>query len=379
MFTRRSHVLLGSATHHMRRQWSIQPMSRSMSTASNKVECYISKINDPYINLSIEEWLLRDTDPEKYILYLWRNRPCVVIGRNQNPFLECNLGFMQEHNIPLVRRRSGGGAVYHDMGNSIYTIFMPREAFSRRVNAELVSRALEELDIPAYVNDRHDIAVDGFKVSGSAYKIINKRAYHHGTMLIDADTATLKGCLSKKGKTGIVSKGVESVPSPVTNLREYSYTIDHQQFCESVLNEFTYDYNGGLDVEPIVFDESHVDSLPQRVHDMRKELQTWDWIYGQTPEFTNEMKTDFDWGHVDGLIRCRHGIITEAELTSDATGAHPVTVLAALSNALIGCRYSEQPVNAAIAKIQNNVPGLMNPENQSMVHQLVEWLSSRLK
>lgn len=135
------------------------------------------------------------------------------------------------------------------MGNSIYTIFMPREAFSRRVNAELVSRALKELDIPAYVNDRHDIAVDGFKVSGSAYKIINKRAYHHGTMLIDADTATLKGCLSKKGKTGIVSKGVESVPSPVTNLREYSYTIDHQQFCESVLNEFTYDYNGGLDVE----------------------------------------------------------------------------------------------------------------------------------
>lgn len=113
MFTRQSHVLLGNATHHMRRQWSIQPMSRSMSTASNKVECYISKINDPYINLSIEEWLLRDTDPEKYILYLWRNRPCVVIGRNQNPFLECNLGFMQEHNIPLVRRRSGGGAVYH--------------------------------------------------------------------------------------------------------------------------------------------------------------------------------------------------------------------------------------------------------------------------
>ena len=113
MFTRPSHVLLGSATQCLRRPWLKPPMSRSMSTTSNKVECYISKINDPYINLSIEEWLLRDTDPEKYILYLWRNRPCVVIGRNQNPFLECNLGFMQEHNIPLVRRRSGGGAVYH--------------------------------------------------------------------------------------------------------------------------------------------------------------------------------------------------------------------------------------------------------------------------
>lgn len=136
------------------------------------------------------------------------------------------------------------------MGNSIYTIFMPRESFSRKVNADLVSRALLQLDIPAYVNERHDIAVDGFKVSGSAYKIINKRAYHHGTMLIDADIDRLKGCLSKTGqKITIVSKGVESVPSPVTNLRNYSYTIDHQQFCESVLSEFVRDYNDGNEVQ----------------------------------------------------------------------------------------------------------------------------------
>lgn len=135
------------------------------------------------------------------------------------------------------------------MGNSIYTIFMPRDAFSRRANAELVSRALQELDVPAYVNERHDIAVDGFKVSGSAYKIINKRAYHHGTMLIDADTELLKGCLSKKNKSGIISKGVESVPSPVTNLRNYSYTIDHQQFCESVTTEFLFRYNDGQDIK----------------------------------------------------------------------------------------------------------------------------------
>lgn len=82
-------------------------------TFASKVDCYISTIKNPFVNLAIEEWLLRETDPEKYILYLWRNEPCVVIGRNQNPFLECNLGFMREHGVPLVRRRSGGGAVYH--------------------------------------------------------------------------------------------------------------------------------------------------------------------------------------------------------------------------------------------------------------------------
>ncbi|KAI9489572.1 hypothetical protein BDB00DRAFT_770336 [Zychaea mexicana] len=264
------------------------------------------------------------------------------------------------------------------MGNSIYTIFMPREAFSRKVNAELVSRALLELDVPAYVNERHDIAVDGFKVSGSAYKIINKRAYHHGTMLIDADTAMLKGCLSKRNKnSNIVSKGVESVPSPVTNLRNYSYTIDHQQFCESVLNEFVRDYNDGQDIQPVVFDESHV--LPQRAREMSEELQTWDWIYGQTPEFTNKIEQEFDWGHVNGLIRSRHGVITEADFTSpDASGAHEVIIMSAISNALRGCQYSEKATETALKKIKTNIPGLLNPENETIVQQLTQWINARL-
>lgn len=93
-----------------------RPTSRLFSTSkprNNKVDCYISTINDAYTNLAIEEYLLRETKPDRYILYLWRNKPCVVVGRNQNPFQECNLRFMRENNIPLVRRRSGGGAVYH--------------------------------------------------------------------------------------------------------------------------------------------------------------------------------------------------------------------------------------------------------------------------
>lgn len=86
---------------------------RAYSTGQKKVDCYISTLNDVYSNLAIEEWLLRETKPDQHILYLWRNKPCVVVGRNQNPFQECNLRFMRENNIPLVRRRSGGGAVYH--------------------------------------------------------------------------------------------------------------------------------------------------------------------------------------------------------------------------------------------------------------------------
>ncbi|KAI8368161.1 uncharacterized protein BYT42DRAFT_585514 [Radiomyces spectabilis] len=377
--------MLGQYLHGWRRLPSIgvafyKPTARTYSTARNKVACYVSTINDAYTNLAIEEWLLRDTEPNQYILYLWRNTPCVVVGRNQNPFKECNLRFMQQHGIPLVRRRSGGGAVYHDMGNSIYTIYMPREEFSRKANAELVSRALQQLDIPAYVNERHDITVDGHKVSGSAYKIISARAYHHGTMLIDTDTQMLKGCLSKKymNNDGIVSKGVESVPSPVTNLREYSYTIDHQQFCESVLSEFVDAYNDGLPIEPVVFNETNVHQLPEKVENTRKELQTWDWIWGQTPEFTHNVDHQFSWGAVRASIRSRHGMILEADLSTGSGDADQVTIISAIGVALEGCRYSQNAVMDAIEKIKIEIPGLINSGNQSIVNDVKEWLHSRL-
>ncbi|CAO3640939.1 unnamed protein product [Mucor hiemalis] len=345
---------------------------------NNKVNCYISTINNAYSNLAIEKWLLRETKPDRHILYLWRNKPCVVVGRNQNPYRECNLKFMSENDIPLVRRRSGGGAVYHDMGNSIYTIFMPRESFSRRTNAELVARSLNQLDIPASVNERHDIVVDNHKVSGSAYKITSARAYHHGTMLIDADTEVLKGCLSKKrmNNAGIVSKGVESVPSPVTNLRDYSFTVDHQQFCESVLAEFVTAYNDGIPVEPIIFDRNS--PLPNAVNETRQELKTWDWIYGQTPEFTNTAETDFNWGHVKAIINCKHGKIIKADITTNNNLVHEPTIAAAISVALEGLPYSRFAVDEAIEKIKLEVPGLINSDNDHISQSISEWLQAKL-
>ncbi|ORY91037.1 hypothetical protein BCR43DRAFT_498395 [Syncephalastrum racemosum] len=267
------------------------------------------------------------------------------------------------------------------MGNSIYTIFMPRTAFSREANAHLVSRALQQLDIPAYVNARHDIAVDGFKVSGSAYKIISQRAYHHGTMLLDADTDKLKGALSKAGRdlTGFVSKGIESVPSPVTNLRNYSYTIDHQQFCDAVLNEFVDTYHG-MDggIQPTVFSDQHNTPLPAFAEKTKNELQTWDWVYGQTPEFTNQMQHEFSWGSVSALIRSRHGVITEADLTTSAAGAHEVTVASAIGVALRGTRYSDTAVQEALQKINQEIPGLINPENEAIAEELTRWLQQGL-
>jgi len=276
---------------------------------------------------------------------------------------------MEKNDIPLVRRRSGGGTVYHDMGNSIYTIFMPRAAFSRDANAELVARALNQLDIPADVNTRHDIVVDGFKVSGSAYKLTSRRAYHHGTMLIDTDIEMLKGAL-KVDKDRLITKGVASVPSPVTNLRAYSYTIDHQQFCEAVIEEFFEAHNHGNAVEPTVFAKNDLSNLPEDVVKSREELTSWDWIYGQTPEFTHDIDMEFSWGTVNAFIRSRHGIITETELSSSLTEAQEVTVISAIEQALQGCRYSQKGIEDARIKIEHNIPGLINSSNRKVANEV---------
>ena len=109
----------------------------------------------------------------------------------QNPWTECNMAMMRKYNIPLVRRKSGGGAVFHDLGNSNYSVVMPRHAFQRKTSASIICRALHQLDIPASVNERFDIMIGDFKISGSAYKLANEKAYHHGTMLIDSDLSQL--------------------------------------------------------------------------------------------------------------------------------------------------------------------------------------------
>ncbi|KAI8908838.1 hypothetical protein DFJ77DRAFT_433924, partial [Powellomyces hirtus] len=258
---------------------------------------YVSKVTDPWINLAFEEWLVLFRKPQSAedVLYLWRNTKCVVVGRNQNPWKECHLQLMKEEEVPLVRRRSGGGTVYHDIGNTNYTIIMPRDSFDRRTNAELVCRGMHQLDIPASVNERHDIVVDGKKVSGSAYKLVNTRAYHHGTMLIDADLKALGRYLRPPPKN-LVGKGVESVRSTVARIRDYSYTVDHLSFCEAVADQFRRAHNAEYR-PPIELTEAYMNEYP-KIREYYDEIRTWDWIYGQTPDFTHRLQKQFVWADV---------------------------------------------------------------------------------
>lgn len=208
-----------------------------------KYQIYISRSHDPFLNLSIEHFLLQKTPAQSSVLFLYVNSPCVVIGRNQNPWLETDLRLLNRdpnkprgtkdpyllEDVKLVRRRSGGGAVFHDEGNVNYSVICPTEVFTRDKHAEVVAEAINHLSQgeKARVNERHDIVLDRtqggifqtLKVSGSAFKLTRGRALHHGTCLLRSpNIAKISPHLKSPARQFLSARGVESVPSPVGNV-----------------------------------------------------------------------------------------------------------------------------------------------------------------
>jgi lipoate-protein ligase A len=263
---------------------------------TNRVQSYISRSRDPFVNLSIEDYILRASPPASIVLFLYTNRPCVVIGRNQNPWLEVNLGILQAAassgtaardteppaigQVDLVRRRSGGGAVFHDEGNLNWSITCPRTEFTRDKHAEMVVRALRKIGIErARVNERHDIVLDqgherrashpqdthrtaytvgeggprALKVSGSAYKLTRGRALHHATTLLASPNLhIIPQYLHSPARNSIQAKGVESVSSPVANIG-----LDVETFQTRLQEEFSgmYAHQGSSPVVQTVGEE----------------------------------------------------------------------------------------------------------------------------
>ncbi|CAM1510574.1 Fc.00g009090.m01.CDS01 [Cosmosporella sp. VM-42] len=265
------------------------------SHPANKTQVYISSSRDAFLNLSIEHHLLQNTPPDSTILLLYTNSPSIVFGRNQNPWMEVNLPRLaQLKNRPeslgwkdgpvrLVRRRSGGGTVFHDEGNVNFSVICPPAVFDRNKHAEMVVRALEGLGRPnTRVNERHDIVLDAddgtFKISGSAYKLTRLRSLHHGTCLLQSpNLKNISGMLRSPAEAFIKTRGVDSVRSPVRNVE-----VDRSAFEEAVVDEFSKMY-GSFDVKETVSDKAlAVESVKKGY----EELKSRDWIYGQTPRFT---------------------------------------------------------------------------------------------
>ncbi|KAK4248933.1 hypothetical protein C7999DRAFT_39922 [Corynascus novoguineensis] len=301
---------------------------RYTQNLSRRFQIYRSTSTDPYLNLSIEHHLLQRSHPDSTILFLYTNRPSVVIGRNQNPWLEVNLhalrrglpqslssgrekdsdhgaaGLASSFPVPisLVRRRSGGGTVFHDTGNTNYSVICPPAAFDRDKHAEMVARALLErcgVRGTVRVNERHDIVIDvenedsddkvvsakkvgssTFKVSGSAYKLTRTRSLHHGTCLLQSENLARVSPLLRSPAEGFIkARGVESVRSPIRNVG-----VGEEEFVEAVMAEFRKMYGDGAG-KSVVVGEDEALANDEVIKGLR-ELTSPDWIFGQTPQFT---------------------------------------------------------------------------------------------
>ncbi|CAH0727485.1 unnamed protein product, partial [Brenthis ino] len=282
--------------------------SRSLTTAKNLIEkktkndlppegeitksVFMSQSTDIYTNLALEDWMYRNMDFSKHhVMMVWRNEPCVVIGRHQNPWLEANVPFLSEKEIALARRNSGGGTVYHDRGNLNITFFTPRERYNRKYNLELITRALYRgFGIKSLINDRDDIIVrDKYKISGTAAKLGRLSAYHHCTLLVNANKTDLRKALAKRE-----TKATVSTPSPVVNLAD----LDNKVTVENLQIAVGYEYlrtaalhleDGGdrqISKQRGFQFVNPTDEWFPGLAEIKNELVTWDWSFGRTPLFT---------------------------------------------------------------------------------------------
>ena len=292
---------------------------------------------DPYKNLALEEHLLLNAG-DNVILYLWQNRHTVVIGRNQNPWAECRTSLLEEEGGHLARRLSGGGAVYHDLGNLNFTFLCKDEHYDLQKQLSVIQEACRLCGIDATFSGRNDLLADGRKFSGNAFYHSKGFSYHHGTLLIDTDMNRLGRYLSPP-KAKLESKGVTSVRSRVVNLKELSPTLTCEKMKEYMTRAFEAVYGQEALFLPV---PEEAILLP-----MAEKYASADWLYGRPIPFNCTIQSQFTWGHLQVLIEVNGGVIENVQVYTDAMD---FALAEQLRGALIGIPFrSEELVRAVQA------------------------------
>ena len=236
----------------------------------------------PYRNLAVEEYLLLHCEDKECILYLWQNQNTVVIGRNQNAWKECRTTKLEEEGGHLARRLSGGGAVYHDLGNMNFTFLINKEEYDLDRQLQVIIGAMEILGLKAEKSGRNDILIDGKKFSGNAFYEQEKHCYHHGTIMVGVNMETLSRYLTVS-KDKLKSKGVDSVKSRVTNLRDYLPELTMEELKVALKQSFEKVY--GLKVRDKKIEDLDTGVIAER----EKFFSSWNWLYGRKIDFQYEL------------------------------------------------------------------------------------------
>lgn len=272
----------------------------------HKICHYLGESVDPYQNLAIEQYLMETVGEDSCILYLWQNRQTVVIGRNQNAWAECRTTELNRDGGHLARRLSGGGAVYHDMGNLNFTFLVSKKNYDLQKQLQVIVTACRNLGLNAQITGRNDVTIAGRKFSGNAFFDSKGQAYHHGTLLVDVDMAQL-GQYLMPSKAKLQSKGVDSVRSRVGNLRELNSDITIEAMKAALTDSFSTIFNNS--VEKIAV-SPHPDLLER--------YRSWEWNYGQKLPFSFQWEDRLSFGCVRIEASVENGIIRRARVYTDA-------------------------------------------------------------
>ncbi|MBE7063561.1 MAG: lipoate--protein ligase [Ruminococcaceae bacterium] len=294
-----------------------------------------SPVTDPHWNLALEEHLFSGKSEEVFML--WQNSSSIIIGKNQNAMAEIDYSYVTKENIPVVRRLTGGGAVYHDLGNLNFTYIVNREGFGDYIGfTKTLREYLASLGLSAEVSGRNDVLVDGKKISGNAQYSKQGRLLHHGTILIGADMTHLSRAL-RPDEEKIKSKGIRSVQSRVTNLGPL-LSMDVEVFRAG----FAAFVSKSEDMQPYILsaeDRAAVDKL------VKEKYGTFAWNYGYSPKYAFHTRQRFPGGGVEVFLDIRDGIIRDAKIFGDFLGdAVP------LAEGLRGLAHNAETLRKAVKK-----------------------------
>ena len=297
----------------------------------------------PYRNLAVEKFLTLNTEEEECILFLWQNRKTVVIGRNQNAWNECNVGAVDEDGGYLVRRLSGGGAVFHDLGNLNFTFCVRKNNYDLDKQLSVLVQAVKKLGLEAEKTGRNDVVINGRKFSGNAFLEIQDYCYHHGTIMLDVSKEKMARYLNVS-KEKLASKGVESVKSRVVNLKELCPQITVDMISEKLREAFGEVYG----LEPEDFPKERLDE--KSIEENEKIFSSWEWKFGRKIPFSHEIARRFSWGDIRLQLDINEGIIKDAECYSDAMEENFILRLA---ENLRGVRYEAKAMTDAVRKMEH--------------------------
>lgn len=324
-----------------------------------------SKSNDPAYNTALELYAFQELAKEDNVFFLWINKPCIVVGKNQNTRQEIDQKYCDEHNIQIVRRVSGGGAVYHDYNNLNYTIISNEDSeadFDFKSMSQPVLDALADMGIDAQFTGRNDLQIGDQKFCGNAQYIKGKRVMHHGCMMFDVDVSVLSKALTVS-KDKYESKGKTSVRSRVTNIKDHleDKSLTVRDFLNKLREHMykTYDMKEYILTEE---DEEKIRAIKAEKND------SWDWVYGSNPDFNVQRKRKLPTGKVEANINVIHGIIEDIKFYGDFFGVKDVAELATM---LKGTKYDRESISKVFEKV-NIKEYFMGVSNEEAVDVLVD-------